>query len=96
MATTKLSPRQLQILHYIAIGLTKPQVSEVLSLSFETIKSQTVWIRIKLGVHTMAGAVAIAYDQGVLTTHSVENTRYLFRQYQEKQGTASKIVQVEL
>lgn len=64
---TPLSPRQLEILTLSSEGYLVPKIASLLFLSPHTIKSHNKVILKKLGAHNITHAVALAYQQGVLT-----------------------------
>lgn len=53
-----LSPRELEVLHLIARGMTAPEIAEALYISRHTVKRHMANIREKLGVRSQAAAVA--------------------------------------
>ena len=61
-----LTPRELEVLHLIAEGLTNQQIAEELIISVGTVKSYTNQIYGKLGVNSRTQAVARARAVGIL------------------------------
>jgi two-component system, NarL family, nitrate/nitrite response regulator NarL len=61
-----LSPRETQVLHLVADGLTAPAVARELHLSTATVKSHLKTLYEKLGVSDRAAAVAEAMRRGLL------------------------------
>jgi DNA-binding CsgD family transcriptional regulator len=61
-----LSRRETEVLQLIADGLTSEPIAARLWLSVETVKSHVGAIHAKLGAHSRAHAVAIAFRQGLL------------------------------
>jgi two-component system nitrate/nitrite response regulator NarL len=61
-----LSPREQQVLTFIADGLTAPAVARELHLSTATVKSHLKTLYEKLGVSDRAAAVAEAMRRGLL------------------------------
>lgn len=57
-----LSPRELEVLHLIARGMTAPEIAETLYISRHTVKRHMANIREKLGVRSQAAAVAALQD----------------------------------
>lgn len=64
---TLLSPRELEILGWLAQGLANKQVAARLGLSEHTVKTHVAHVFGKLGVGTRAEAVARAARMGLLT-----------------------------
>lgn len=58
--TVKLSPREAEILKLIAEGFTNVQISELLSISLNTVKSHVLHIFNKLGVNDRTQAAVLA------------------------------------
>ena len=58
---TGLSPRQAEVLHWIAEGKTSSEISQIMELSFNTVKNHTKDIFTRLGVHSRTAAAACAY-----------------------------------
>lgn len=58
---TGLSPRQAEALHWIAEGKTSSEISQIMELSFNTVKNHTKDIFTRLGVHSRTAAAACAY-----------------------------------
>lgn len=61
-----LSARELEVLRYFALGKTRDEVSIILNISAETVKSHAKAIQIKLDAPNTAGAVARGYELGLL------------------------------
>lgn len=57
-ARLNLSPRELEVLHLVARGLTAPEIASTLFVSPHTVKRHMANIREKLGVRSQAAAVA--------------------------------------
>jgi DNA-binding CsgD family transcriptional regulator len=56
-----LTPRQAEVLHWIAEGKTNAEIAVILECSFFTVKNHTKEIFQRLGVHSRVGAAACAY-----------------------------------
>jgi DNA-binding NarL/FixJ family response regulator len=67
--------REVQILEFVAEGLTNTEIAAAMYLSEETVKSHVRHILAKLGAHSRAHAVALGYETGLLTTTSSTSTR---------------------
>lgn len=65
-----LTPREMKVLVLAAQGLSRPQIGERLGLRFYTVGSHLKNIHRKLGVHNRAGAVSVAWRQGLLKDSS--------------------------
>ena len=61
-----LTPRELEVLHLIADGLTNQQIADTLFLSIGTVKSYTSHIYGKLGVSRRTQAIAYAREIGLI------------------------------
>ena len=68
----KLSPREMEVLANLALGLTNDQLAEKLFVSKTTIKTHLQRIYSKLLVRNRAQAVAIAHKYNIIGEHSVE------------------------
>ena len=61
-----LSPREREILGLLADGRTQGQIATELVISSKTVATHIQHILSKLGVHTRAQAVAIAFQRGLV------------------------------
>jgi two-component system, NarL family, nitrate/nitrite response regulator NarL len=61
-----LTHREREVVHLIAAGLTQREIAARLTISLKTVSAHTEHIFSKLGVHTRAQAVSIAYRDGIL------------------------------
>lgn len=57
-----LTPRQAEVLHWIAKGKTNEEISGILECSFHTVKTHIREIFQRLDVTNRAGAIAAAYS----------------------------------
>ncbi len=57
-----LTPRQAEVLHWIAKGKTIEEISKILDCSFHTVKTHISEIFQRLEVPNRAGAIAAAYS----------------------------------
>lgn len=64
--TQPLSPRELELIHYLAQGLTNRQIAEQMVVSLNTVKAHTRRLYHKLDVNSRAQAVARAREQALL------------------------------
>lgn len=65
-AEANLSPRERQILTLLADGRTQTQIAAELVISSKTVATHIQHILSKLGVHTRAQAVAMAFQRGLV------------------------------
>jgi len=76
----ELSDREVEILQLIAEGCPPGEVAQQLFIAPKTVSSHVQRIFVKLGVHTRAQAVAIAYAAGLIQVeaapHAVEAHLY--------------------
>ena len=61
----KLSPREVEIIHYIKEGLSSPQIAEKVNLSPYTIDTHRKNIHAKLGINTVAELVRFAIEMNL-------------------------------
>jgi LuxR family maltose regulon positive regulatory protein len=61
-----LTPREIEVLHLLAEGLTNPEIARQLFVSLPTVKTHTCNIYGKLGVHKRREAVNRARQLGIL------------------------------
>jgi PAS domain S-box-containing protein len=61
-----LTPRETEILRYLAEGLTTAQIAEMLFISPVTVRNHIQRILQKFGVHTKLAAVAFAYQHDLV------------------------------
>lgn len=84
-----LTNRELEVLLYISIGLSNPEIATVLCLGKETIKSHVRHLLQKMDGRNRADLVTIGFEKGLLTIPSVKYTRRHFQrwkdQYEKKQ-----------
>jgi DNA-binding NarL/FixJ family response regulator len=66
-----LSPRERQILGLLAEGRTQGQIATELVISSKTVATHIQHVLSKLGVHTRAQAVAIAFRRGLVESADV-------------------------
>jgi DNA-binding NarL/FixJ family response regulator len=61
-----LTDREIDVLQFVAEGLPPAQIAKRLVISPKTVSSHVQRILAKLGVHTRAQAVAVAYEAGLI------------------------------
>jgi DNA-binding CsgD family transcriptional regulator len=88
--TYTLTPRELEVLSLIAAGLSNEEAANVMFVSKETVKSHMRHILDKLMVNTRTAAVSLAWEQGLLTTTLMEETRYRLEESRKKNVSALK------
>jgi DNA-binding NarL/FixJ family response regulator len=64
--TLDLTKREIEVLQCVAEGLAPGRIAELLVISPKTVSSHVQRILAKLGVHTRAQAVAVAYEAGLI------------------------------
>lgn len=62
-----LSPRETEILRFVADGMTNREIGRALHVSEATVKTHLVRMYAKLEVTDRAAAVSVAYQRGLLT-----------------------------
>lgn len=62
----RLSPRELEILRLLAEGRSQPEIAARLVISPKTVSTHIQRLLGKLGVHSRAQAVALAYQRGLV------------------------------
>ncbi|TNE45727.1 MAG: response regulator transcription factor [Deltaproteobacteria bacterium] len=62
-----LTPREAEILQWIAEGYTSPQIAQRLSISHRTVDTHRTRIMQKLNIHNIAGLVKYALRHGLAT-----------------------------
>jgi len=62
-----LTPRETEILNYMAQGYLNKQIAEVLSVSEQTVKNHITSILRKLNANARTHAVVIAIKKGLVT-----------------------------
>jgi DNA-binding NarL/FixJ family response regulator len=66
-APESLTPREQEILEYITLGKTNPQIAVLLSLSVKTVEWHRSNLMSKLGVHCVADLVRYALQHGMVS-----------------------------
>ncbi|WP_044256504.1 response regulator [Rhodopirellula sp. SWK7] len=61
-----LSPREIEVLHLVALGRSNKQIAVDLNLSIHTVKTYIKGILAKFDVQDRAGAVSVGYAKGIL------------------------------
>ena len=61
-----LTPREIEILRLLAVGLTDPAIAAALFISVRTVENHVARIFAKLGVHTRTAAVTTAIAHGLV------------------------------
>jgi PAS domain S-box-containing protein len=68
-ADDPLTPREREIVHLLALGLSGPEVAEQLFISHDTVRTHVRNAMEKVAARTRAQLVAIALGQGALATN---------------------------
>jgi DNA-binding CsgD family transcriptional regulator len=63
-----LTRREAEILAWVARGLTNAEIADVLSLSTHTVRKHLENAFLRLGVHSRAAAIAVAYESNLHDT----------------------------
>ena len=61
---TSLTTREVEVLRYIARGMSKKEIAQIMHLSYKTVDSHTVRLMTKLDVHTRVGLARFAIREG--------------------------------
>lgn len=64
--TSKLTPREKQVLRLIAEGKTSSQIAQLLCISVKTVETHRTNIMEKLEIHNTAGLVRLAIKDGII------------------------------
>jgi PAS domain S-box-containing protein len=64
----ELTPRQREVLGYLAAGASTADIASALHISKETVRNHVRQLLRALGVHSRLEAVAVAHNQGMLST----------------------------
>lgn len=70
-----LTPRELDVLHLLAKGLSNSEVAAHFGLSEATVKTHVTRILSKLGLRDRAQAVVVAYETGLITPGGPDSTQ---------------------
>jgi DNA-binding NarL/FixJ family response regulator len=66
---TVLTARELEVLRLLAEGLEQPRIAELLAITPKTVATHIERILNKLGAHSRAKAIALAYQTGLMDEH---------------------------
>lgn len=66
----KLTPRQIEVLRFMAIGHTTPEIAKELGLSVKTIETHRGEIMKRVGIHDIVGLVRYAVRVGLVPAES--------------------------
>jgi len=62
---SQLTPREVEVLRYLAQGMTKKQIAQTLSVSVKTVDSHTVNLMEKLDIHKVVELTLFAVREGL-------------------------------
>jgi DNA-binding NarL/FixJ family response regulator len=65
-AVDVLSPREIEVLNLLVLGLTNPEIAERLCVSPRTVESHRAGVQRKLGVRTRAELAMVAHEAGLV------------------------------
>jgi DNA-binding CsgD family transcriptional regulator len=60
-----LTPREIEVLRLVAVGLTNPEIAEHLSLSIHTVQSHLRSVFSKINVKTRTAAVHYVFEHNL-------------------------------
>ncbi len=66
MPDSPLTPREMEVLKWLAQGKSREETAIILGVGLETVKSHAKSILFKLGVQNTAGAITRAFELGLL------------------------------
>ena len=75
MNNTKVSHRELEVLHHVASGLTTKEIASILHISTETVDSHRINIKQKLSARNTAHLVFRSYQEGLFTLEMDETQK---------------------
>jgi DNA-binding NarL/FixJ family response regulator len=73
-ALAELTPRELEVLRFVARGFSNSDIARQLVLGEATIKTHVARIFQKLNLHDRAQAVVLAYESGLVTPGEATDT----------------------
>jgi len=65
-SSVQLTPRQLDVLRYVASGYSTEHIAKTLGISIETVRNHVRGLMGRLGVHTRLEAVIRGHELGLV------------------------------
>jgi PAS domain S-box-containing protein len=62
----ELTPRQIEVLRYLAAGASTRQMADTMGISHETVRNHVREVLKRLGAHSRLGAVVAARERGII------------------------------
>lgn len=67
----KLTPREREIIELIALEYSTKQISNILFISFETVRTHRKNLFSKMQVKNVAGLIRVAFERNILSVSKV-------------------------
>lgn len=63
----RLTPRETEIMHYMAMGKTREEVAQILGITLATVKTHIFNVRIRFDTTNVVQTVAISVARGLIS-----------------------------